>query len=345
MTAEEIHRDPVPAGGSNSSPSPGPGPGKLDSNIIGGTKTTDRPEIGKLNLPSGGFCTATLVASRLLVTAAHCYNYQSDKVDTQRGTFEMTSSSGTVTQRDVVRVHSFGNALGSNDVAIGLLDWAVPWWQPRAVIAFNEPIPGQVFKQYGLGCIARANSCNDPPPTSDGSKRVIDIQFGDQAVNCPGDSGGPLLLNNMANGPYRVFGVASGYWCNTGGGDLWGNVVQRFGDIEAVLRHWNVCDDLKSFQIANCDRVQCSRGSACSGGLRACTSAPLVFQIGPFNDNSNCLHKCGEASTCTLGVLKCLGGSTTASTPLKCEDNSAQAFRCSCTVTPAQKPTGLLDDN
>ncbi len=56
------------------------------SPLVGGTATNARPEIGTL-----GFCTATLVDPRYIVTASHCFGYTTGP---RNDTFTIRSTTG-----------------------------------------------------------------------------------------------------------------------------------------------------------------------------------------------------------------------------------------------------------
>src|SRR4051794_24166763 len=44
--------------------------------LVDGRVTEERPEIGYVSLPTGG-CSGTLIAPNAVLSAAHCFNYQS----------------------------------------------------------------------------------------------------------------------------------------------------------------------------------------------------------------------------------------------------------------------------
>ncbi len=51
-----------------------------DQDVIGGTQTTARPEVGQIFVTVNGTplsCTATLISRRYFLTAAHCIGYLS----------------------------------------------------------------------------------------------------------------------------------------------------------------------------------------------------------------------------------------------------------------------------
>jgi hypothetical protein len=111
--------------------------GMSEAELVGGTATTARPEIGWFTRG----CTATLIAPRYALTAAHCLgdpNYQDTTVRPGLDRFEI--SPGSPTHSNVDRLHSFGthftekiwNGL-SSDIALIRLDSAVPGTTPVSI--------------------------------------------------------------------------------------------------------------------------------------------------------------------------------------------------------------------
>src|SRR4051812_8019702 len=72
--------------------------GQGDDALVGGTATTVRPEIGQyIYVKADGkatLCTATLIAPRVVLTAAHCFNWN-DTVARSGSAFFGTGRDGT----------------------------------------------------------------------------------------------------------------------------------------------------------------------------------------------------------------------------------------------------------
>ncbi len=175
--------------------------------IVGGRAEAGFPAVGALLTPQGNVCTATVIAPRWIVSAAHCF---------EDGDFGYTLNLGQDMQRPVRRVpltaiwrHPAWNQRSlTNDIALGQLG-ADPGVQPMALAP--TVARGEVLTFVGFGL-------TDGRGWELGEKRSVDMAL--QRVDattfrysvpgkntCGGDSGGPAL--RTVGGVHQVAGVTS----------------------------------------------------------------------------------------------------------------------------------------
>lgn len=197
-----------------------------DSEIIGGTEHTGDPAIialygKKPGEDKGALCTSTLIAPKVLLTAAHCV----DPAVTGEGLEffaltgpNLTDSSNPSPKIKVVATHwdpefSQSDLMGGHDIAVAILETAhtatpVPWNKaplPSSLTGTKIRVVGyglnDGFGQTGAGVKRQSqiklNSFDD--------KFVVTGGFG--GTICSGDSGGPVLAK--INGVETVIGVNS----------------------------------------------------------------------------------------------------------------------------------------
>ena len=188
--------------------------------IKGGTVTNERPEVGVF-----GGCTATLVASDVLITAAHCVNYASS--DYSQHTFRIDGLDGRAHIYGVERYRSLDQRLGDNDIAIVRLAEPVPESVAKPVpIASDQPADGESLTVYGYGC-------TDWGRSPDGQKRKASFAMGGPSDTlCPGDSGGPVF-DDQRNAVLRI---NSGQWNQSR--DIFGIVPPNYSRIREQIAAW-----------------------------------------------------------------------------------------------------------
>ena len=184
------------------------------SAIVGGQTTTGYDAVGALTQRGSSFCTGTVVAKRLVVTAAHCL--KDVRASNIRFVLGPNAFSPQV-QLGVARVvphPKFSEQRLTNDIGVVVLSQDAP----VTPIAINDSMSsswvGRSLTFVGYGVTSGFGGSG-----GSGVKRVVDIavsqvgstQFAyeDQRKNtCFGDSGGPAFAKDGA-GKLSLVGVTS----------------------------------------------------------------------------------------------------------------------------------------
>jgi trypsin len=209
-------------------------PATSDVQIIGGT-TTSQPYPFFVSLTSGGaagrFCGASLIARRIVLTAAHC-------VDGQQGTLfvhfesQRSESEGVdITARKVVAHQSYDPMLLVNDIAlIQLAEDAPDYAHPVELSERSaDTAVGGDLRVIGFGNLSSvgwvepshlmqvdiqvlpASDCQQPYESFDGTTQVCAGSPGGGLDSCQGDSGGPLFRGTSSGGArsFQIEGLVS----------------------------------------------------------------------------------------------------------------------------------------
>ena len=195
-----------------------PTPTEEPDSIIGGLPTTDFPECCAVGSAQGYFCTGTLIAPTIVVTAGHCEGV--DRVFL--GGSDVTDSAGGET----IRV---AEQFDHPEADLRVLVLQHPAHVAPAHVAQGLEVQGEVATLVGFGTINFAGT------RGYGEKRKVDVPIvsldcgsagiahesgctpgkelvaGHRGLNldsCRGDSGGPLYIQS-SNGPYYLLGATS----------------------------------------------------------------------------------------------------------------------------------------
>ena len=207
-----------------------PGGAIRDEAIINGQFTFERPEIGYIN-SNLGFCTATLVAPNVVLSAAHCIGYRTEDHAGQRiGDFVVQFSESDSRVYTFDAMISYGHSGPSTtDVALlRLTDPVPPSVAVPATIATQHVPQGHLVTWFGYGCGNRAT----PQDSQTYHKQRLTFTLQASNNSCLGDSGGPTVRDVYGD----VFRVTSG-WRN--GRDVFGDVVSMRPKLMAQIDIWN----------------------------------------------------------------------------------------------------------
>jgi hypothetical protein len=201
--------------------------------LVGGTGTSDRPEVGWL---SAG-CTATLIDPRHLITAGHCFDFETQR---RNDYFDIKATDGSQIRptSKVEYAWTMGEEVGNHD--IGFMRLSKPVAASIAVPTSFGPNPGggATVSAFGYGC-------NNRVTLEGGGKQFIDYVFGGNTnFNCPGDSGGPRFHGDHS-GTGTLWGINSGwedFFGHDRNGAAWAYgppillAVQKFGGMTVTNR-------------------------------------------------------------------------------------------------------------
>lgn len=227
--------------------------------------------VGRLDTQNGGFCTGTLIAPDVVLTAAHCvYNMSTGELSQTRDmTFRAGLTRGKVTaERPVAQIIAhpgFDPTTGLNaenvinDVALLRLETPIPVQQVPPFVVHSGPIekgPVSVVS-YGRGrsdVLSRQKQCK----VLERFQRLItmdcDVTFG--------SSGAPVFTH--LNGRGRVLSVVSGM------GHHLGQKVSFGMELDVVVTQ------LKRTLRANAPRPKATVRRLVVGGQKSSTGAKFV---------------------------------------------------------------------
>jgi hypothetical protein len=169
-----------------------------------------------------------LLGKRVVVTAAHCYDWITTGVDEPFGSFSTNARDGTpLVAMDVVQAWTYAKAgaLGSTDVAFAILRQCVDNVVAPERLDTTYPPNGAQVDEFGYGCQDKTSYCaTGKKPFALGEKQEVLFPLGASTDGCAGDSGGPLFDSS------GLFAVLSGSWPCREASDSYGNVVAHADD-------------------------------------------------------------------------------------------------------------------
>ncbi len=187
--------------------------------IIGGSPESGYPAVGAV-ITSNSLCTGTLIASKIVVTAAHCISpydppkwfYMGSSIKSPTSIMNVDKS---IRHPDYGTGYSLNAQIHQHDIAVLVLKTAAPATPMPYRTASVNNLKGQPITFVGFG---KSSIYND---YSSGTKMKVTVTMGDVTTpgfwnyttssnpknTCVGDSGGPAFHNN--NGVEEIVGVVS----------------------------------------------------------------------------------------------------------------------------------------
>jgi len=256
--------------------------GSVADELVRGTPTSERTEIGKVVLGSSD-CSGTLIAPNVVLTAAHCFGFRSSTAAGNHGSFRVYASASSWRSYRIAEYVSLGTSPGRSDIAVARLASDVP--SSRAVptrFASARPADGAPMSMYGFGTSSRS------PSSASYRKRRFDFVQGSVTREAAGgDSGGPVVDRRTG----AVTAVISGYSRETGI-DALADVPAFHAAIAARVAAWAgappppaSCGAWAPFTEWTCSGDGVTRGRCTTGGavFERCPSACV-----PASGGANC---------------------------------------------------------
>jgi len=202
------------------------------SELLSGSETFQRPEIGRLHLANNSLCTATLIAPQIVITAAHCVDYRTSEEGHSEhyGYFVIDRENRSPAWYAIDKVKSFGFQPGADDFALLRLEAPVDSAHATPTeISYGDTGYGSQVTIFGYGCTDRTAR------NGSGVKRRFETRYDESFNLCPGDSGGPVVLGH--DGPVLL--INSAYYVRSGK-DIFARPYQLRSEIETQIEAWTI---------------------------------------------------------------------------------------------------------
>ncbi|MFO0736653.1 MAG: trypsin-like serine protease [Labilithrix sp.] len=187
-----------------------------ESEIVGGSLTSSYAAVGALTTSTGfPFCTGTVIAPRVVVTAAHCLAEPGTSASGIRFALgpDANNPSSVLRVKRIAYHPQYDEQQIKNDIGVVILSADAPVAPVPANTSMTSSWVGKSLTFVGYGVT------NGSTQTGAGRKRVVSIpisqvgatQFAYQTRGkntCNGDSGGPAFATD-ASGNLTVVGVTS----------------------------------------------------------------------------------------------------------------------------------------
>lgn len=289
--------------------------------IINGVLETGYPHIGALtqwwgNQYGGAFCTATLITSSWVITAAHCLEDQSsNNVRFYIGNDSRPNNNGTAPTNGsfyrAAALHShpnYNNRTLENDIALVQLQAAVPAniATPMAYSTSNlAPYQGQNAFYVGFGQIDGFDdySSGVKYSTSFAISQVYANQFRsvyNGTGTCFGDSGGPAIVN-IAGVPSVVGVTSSGEAPSNPNADpcktaSYSTRVDKYSTWIAGKIGAPPPDCRQDASICACDEA-CGATGTCNDSVCAVATCEATYDCVIGCDTDACIEGCYASAT------------------------------------------------
>jgi len=182
--------------------------------IVGGQTTAEYPAVGAFTMAHRAFCTGTVIAPRVVLTAAHCLR-GGPLVGLNRFVLGRTASTPQVDLpiERIVPHPDYDRETLANDIGVAILGQDAPV-EPMALAAaaMDATWVGREVELVGYGVTAlgtetggKKRSVVIPIATVTGTQFSYTYEHGGA---CVGDSGGPAIVRD-AEGRITVAGVTS----------------------------------------------------------------------------------------------------------------------------------------
>jgi hypothetical protein len=271
----------------------------LEQGLVGGAPTPRRPEVGSYYNGVDGLCTATIIAPKYVLTAAHCLEpAYTSAIPPATASFNFEDIGGASRVYGIDRVFTFAgkrweylpDGVSTTDVALVRLASAIPAAQAiPARLASNLPRTGDRSTIFGYGCTDRT------PPSGGGYLQFVSFDYGSSTTAlCWGDSGGPVSYGNVGeeggiwgvNSDFNFVGSTDDDWT-----DIFGGAAYLKPQIEDIMRTWE--GDLQLGQDYPGLDFAAVRAASASDCASACKSDSRCLAFTWMSNTETCRLKSG----------------------------------------------------